>query len=139
MGVDVNAYVQRTYAFAHWCFFFLFLVRNIIVKISLDTLANVHADNTRSFCEMNRITPKEIEKYVGGQCSKISRLRANLYKAQEMGKIEKEEIIEIERFCNENLQKCEEIARNFDLFRNVGVPKNTYANFNHRVNSLLKE
>lgn len=109
------------------------------MRISLETLVHIHADNTRSFCEMNRVTKEQIEKYVGGQCSKINRLRANLYKAQDLGKIEKEEFAEIVSFCNENLQKCEAIARNFDLFKNVGVPRNTYASYADRVNSLLKK
>lgn len=109
------------------------------MRISLDTLANVHADNTLSFCEMNRITPKEIEKYLRGQFSKFSLLRAKAYKAQEMGKIEKEEMIEILAFCNENTGKCQEIARNFDLFKNVGIPRNTYASYADRVNNLLRK
>jgi len=109
------------------------------VQISLDTLVNIHADNTRSFCEMNRLTKDQIEKYIRGQFSKFSLLRAKVYKAQDMGKMEKAEFEEIMSFCNENTGKCEVIADNFDLFKNVGVPKNTYANFAHRVNSLLKE
>ena len=109
------------------------------MRISLETLVHIHADNTRSFCEMNRVTKEQIEKYVGGQCSKISRLRANLYKAQEMGKIEKEEFAEIVSFCEDNMAIIQKIARNFDLFKNVSIPRNTYANFNNRVNSLLRK
>lgn len=109
------------------------------MKISLDTLANVHADNTVSFCEMNRVTKEQIEKYVSGQCSKINRLRANLYKAQDLGKIEKEEFAEIVSFCEDNMAIIQKIARNFDLFKNVGVPRNTYASYSDRVNSLLRK
>lgn len=107
------------------------------MKISIDTLASIHPDNTRSFCEMNRVTKEQIEKYVGGQCSKFSRLRASLYKAHDLGKIEKEEFDEINHFSDENLQKCEAIARNFGLFKNVGIPKRSYASYVDRVNNLL--
>lgn len=109
------------------------------MRISLETLVHIHADNTRSFCEMNRVTKEQIEKYVGGQCSKISRLRANLYKANHLGKIEKEEFDEIVSFCEDNMAIIQKIARNFDLFKNLGVPRNTYASYADRVNNLLKE
>lgn len=109
------------------------------MKISLNNLVAVKSDDVASFLAITNITPKEIEKYVGGQCSKISRLRANLYKAQEMGKIEKEEFEEIVSFCNENMAIIQKIVQNFDLFKNVGIPRNTYANFNSRVNNLLKK
>lgn len=107
------------------------------MRISLLTLASVDKADTVDFMNKTNLSYQQIEKYVGGQCSKISRLRANLYKAQEMGKIEKEEFEEIVSFCNENMAIIQKIARNFDLFRNLGIPKNTYANFNNRVNNLL--
>lgn len=109
------------------------------MKISLNTLASVSKEDVVAFINMTGLDYQKIEKYVGGQCSKISRLRANLYKAQDLGKIEKDEFEEIVAFCNENLGKCELIARNFDLFKNVGIPKNSYASYADRVNSLLRK
>jgi len=107
------------------------------MKISLNALASVDKQDVVAFINMTGVSYQQIEKYVGGQCSKISRLQANLYKAQEMGKIEKEEFEEIVSFCENNMAIIQKIARNFDLFRNLGVPRNTYASFNNRVNNLL--
>lgn len=109
------------------------------MRISLLTLASVDKADTVDFMNKTNLSYQQIEKYVSGQCSKISRLRANLYKAQEMGKIEKEEFAEIVSFCEDNMAIIQKIARNFDLFKNVGVPRNTYASYADRVNSLLKK
>lgn len=109
------------------------------MKISLDTLVSVHVDNTRSFCEMNRVTKEQIEKYLRGQFSKFSLLRAKVYSAQDKGKIEKEEMVEILAFCNENTAKCEKIADNFNLFKVEYAAQRTYANFNHRLDNLLRK
>lgn len=109
------------------------------MKISLLTLASIDKADTVDFMNKTNLSYQQIEKYVGGQCSKFSLLRAKAYKAQEMGKIEKEEMIEILAFCNENTGKCQEIARNFDLFKNVGIPRNTYASYANRVNNLLRK
>lgn len=109
------------------------------MKISLNALASVNKENTVSFMNMTGISYQQIEKYVGGQFNKFNLLRAKAHRAQEMLKMEKGEFEEIVAFCNENLGKCEVIARNFDLFKNVGIPKNSYASYADRVNSLLRK
>lgn len=109
------------------------------MKISLNALASVNKENTVSFMNMTGVSYQQIEKYVGGQYSKISRLRAKVYRAQDLGKIEKDEFEEIVMFCEDNMAIIQKIARNFDLFKNVGVPKNSYAGYADRVNSLLKK
>lgn len=109
------------------------------MKISLNALASVEKTDVVSFMNMTGLSYQQIEKYIGGQFNKFNLLRAKAYRAQDLSKIEKEEFDEIVMFCEENMAIIQKIARKFDLFRNVGVPKNTYANFAHRLNFLLKK
>ena len=109
------------------------------MKISLNTLASVQKEDVVAFINMTGLDYQQIEKYVGGQINKLSLLREKAYRVQKFGKIEKKEFDEICAFSNENLQKCEEIVRNFDLFKNVRVVKNTYASMNRKLNYLLNK
>ena len=105
------------------------------MKISIDHLVN--CENSPEFYRETGINHQQLKRYISGQFSKFSRLQAKVYRAQDMGKIGKEEFEEIVSFCNEMLQKCEAIAQNFDLFKNLGVPKPSFSEYNRRVKSLL--
>lgn len=109
------------------------------MKISLNALASVEKTETVNFMNMTDISYQQIEKFISGQFNKFNLLRAKVYRAQDMGKLEKKEFEEIVSFCNENIRKCEEIADKFELFKVSYSPKRTYANFNHLLNNLLEK
>ena len=107
------------------------------MKISIDTLVNILPQDVDMFLDIHNFSPKQLERYISGQFSKFSRLRANVYNLHNAHKISDTEFKEIIDFCDEMIGKCQKIAKNFDLFKNLGVPKPSFSEYNRRVKSLL--
>lgn len=116
-------------------FFLHFLLGIPEVKISIDHLVN--CENSPEFYRETGINHQQLERYISGQFSKFFRLRANVFSLHDTHKISDVEFKEIVDFCDKNLQKCEAIAQNFDLFKNVKTANPSYSEYNRRVKSLL--
>lgn len=108
------------------------------MKISIDTLVNILPQDVNMFLDMSNFSPKQLERYVGGQINKFGRLHRDVCEAQNTGKISDKESFEIHQFCKQNMDKIEIIIKNFKLFNNMKTAKPSYAEYNRRVKSLLK-